>query len=82
MRSQKKYIETDDSPKIPKILESTECVKHRALHGVPCFWTDRDNGGLYPHVCNKRAKAAGFNAPINEQSLFNRRDKVRDGKRY
>lgn len=82
MRYPKKQLESDGLPKIPTVVSTSPCVKHRAGKGVPCWWVHLSAGARAMAVCNSRAKKAGFNAPISEQSLFNRREKAGSGKRY
>lgn len=53
---------------IPTVLDRQECTKHGVPKGVPCLHIPAKRGYL-PAVCNKRAKAAGFNAKINNHSL-------------
>jgi hypothetical protein len=65
-----KRVIVDDSPKIPTILEYGGCRKHNAIKGIPCFLVPKSNGfGYYAGVCGRRAKTAGFNAPISPSSL-------------
>lgn len=53
------------------VLERQACRHHKAEKGQPCGWM-----GPFRAICNKRAKAAGFNHPIHPGSLrLNRQNK-------
>lgn len=60
---------------LPSVMDRQQCPKHKAPQGVPCFHIPRVKGGYFGAVCNKRAKRAGFNAPIQERSLRMNRGK-------
>lgn len=58
------------------VTERQECKKHRASIGWPCWGIIQADGIYMNAVCNKRAKAAGFNHPIRPESLrLNRQSK-------
>lgn len=60
----------DTGPKMETILNYGGCKKHNALQGLPCFLIPKGNGiGYYAGVCGRRAKTAGFNAPVSPNSL-------------
>lgn len=51
------------------ILERKACQKHEASVGDPCWGIVQSDGLGRGAVCNRRAKAAGFNNPIRPESL-------------
>jgi hypothetical protein len=56
---------------IEKVLERTDCKKHKAFTGIPCFHIRPANSkfGYLAGICNNRAKRAGYNAPISESAV-------------
>lgn len=53
---------------VPDVLLRKRCHEHNADLGIPCFVIEADDSESAA-VCNKRAKMAGFNAPVSPQSL-------------
>lgn len=51
------------------VTERQACAKHQASVGWPCWGIIQANGAYMNAVCNKRAKAAGFNHAIKPESL-------------
>lgn len=54
--------------KIQEVVEATNCGRHAAPNGTPCFYIpgkDRDHNG----ICNARAKKAGFVGVISKHAL-------------
>lgn len=59
------------------ILDRRPCPKHKAAIGEPCWVLERSLRGGALAVCNRRARAAGFNHPIDPKSLrLNRKPKT------
>lgn len=59
---------------IPTILDRTDCTKHNALLGMPCWYIPK-RFGYYAGICNARAVAAGFNHEISASSVVRSKKK-------
>lgn len=64
----------DFRSKIRDVLAVSECSKHAATYGVPCFDIPRDTGGYYAGICQKRINKV-YDGPISETSVSNKRPK-------
>jgi hypothetical protein len=64
---------TDEAPTtdlfISDVLLRKPCKDHDAGLGLACFQLVTDDGVGLAAVCNRRARAAGFNASVSPQSL-------------
>ncbi len=66
-----KHHHDDSEPKLQKVMDFGGCKKHNAPQGVPCFHIPKSIGsGYFAGVCGRRAKTAGFNAPISDKSVW------------
>jgi hypothetical protein len=61
---------------IRTVIDREGCGRHKAEKGEPCWVISRLR---HPHaffaVCNRRAKKAGYNHPISDNSLRTYRNK-------
>lgn len=51
------------------VLERGGCTKHNASIGTPCWLIEMSSAGVLGAICNKRARAAGFDHKISPKSL-------------
>lgn len=57
---------------LPKVVNETACLEHKALYGESCFVVPKMNGGTPGQgICGQRARRGGMNSPIRPESLSN-----------
>jgi hypothetical protein len=56
--------------KVQAVIETVGCKRHAAERLEPCWWLNQTNKHKISFaICDARARAAGFNAPISDKSL-------------
>lgn len=51
------------------ILDRGPCARHQVPAGIPCWHITMSSAGTLAAICNKRARAAGFDHKISPKSL-------------
>jgi len=63
-------LSTNTGKHIQHISDSTECKKHKAPSGIPCFHIKHGSSfGYSAGVCGKRIKSAGFIGKISPTAM-------------
>lgn len=55
---------------IPKVVLTSTCSKHNAIHGEACYVIHSSSRNrAYPAICDSRARASGMNGVISPEAL-------------